>query len=135
VATLLIDATIDGHGELIARRLGADYWREMRDHVGIQLLHFEQIGLDRAAKDDVVWRLCQEREFYLLTDNRNHESEDSLEATIRREGTPQTVPVFTLGNADRLYQSATYLDKGVEKLLDCLLDEVSYRGAGRVFLP
>src|SRR6266478_3919273 len=104
-------------------RLGTDTWRELRDHLVIQFLHFEQAGLDRTAKDDVVWRYCQQNGFYLLTANRNLEAEDSLEATIRREGMAQSLPVFTLADADRLFQSAAYLDKVAETLLDYLLHE------------
>ena len=99
------------------------------------MLSFEQVGLDRDAKDDIVWRLCQEKGYYLLTSNRNRKSEDSLEATIRREGTTQSLPVFTLGDADRIYHSAVYLGQVVEALLEYLLDESNYRGTGRLYLP
>jgi hypothetical protein len=71
----------------------------------------------------------------LLTANRNLESEESLEATIRREGTSQSLPVFTFCDADRIYQSAAYLDQVVERLLGYLLDEANYRGTGRLYLP
>ncbi|HWY88160.1 MAG TPA: hypothetical protein VNX28_15625 [Gemmataceae bacterium] len=135
MASLLIDANLDGHAEVLDSRLRSDTWRDVRDHLDIQFLHFEQAGLDRAAKDDVVWRLCQRQGYYLLTANRNRKSEDSLEAIIRREGTPQSLPVFTLANADRIYQSAAYLDEVVESLLDYLLDESNYHGTGRLYLP
>jgi hypothetical protein len=98
-------------------------------------LHLHQVGLNPDAKDDVVWRYCQQHGFYLLTANRNQESDDSLEATIRRERTLQSLPVFTLADADRIYQSAAYLDEVVESLLDYLLDAENYRGAGRLYLP
>ena len=70
-----------------------------------------------------------------MTANRNQESEDSLEATIRREGTSSSLPVFTLPDADGIYRSASYLDQVVESLLGYLLDEENCRGAGRLFLP
>lgn len=135
MVTLLVDANLDGHAELLAMRLGTDTWREWRDYLGIQFLHFEQANLDRDAKDDAVWRLCQEKGYYLLTANRNRRSDDSLEATIRREGTPDSLPVFTFADADRVYQSAAYLDEVVESLVNYLLDEANYRGAGRLYLP
>ncbi|MBI3823960.1 MAG: ACP S-malonyltransferase [Planctomycetes bacterium] len=133
--TLLIDTNIDGHGDLISMRLDTDAWRAFRDHLHLKLIHFEAVGLDRKAKDDVVWRYCQAKGLYLLTDNRNLESDDSLEATIRREGTVQSLPVFTISDADRIYHSAAYLEDVVETLLEFLLDEANYRGAGRLFLP
>jgi len=79
--------------------------------------------------------LCQQHGYYLLTANRNLEAEDSLEATIRREGTAQSLPVFTFADADRIHKSAAYLDEVVESLLEYLLDEANYRGTGRLFLP
>ena len=135
MVSLLVDANLDGHAALLDMRLRTETWRELRDHLGIQFLHFEQAGLDRTMTDEMVWRLCQQHGYYLLTANRNLESEDSLEATIRREGTPQSLPVLTLADADRVFQSAAYLDDVVESLLEYLLDEASYRGAGRLYLP
>jgi hypothetical protein len=135
VVTLLVDANLDGHAELLDMRLGTEHWREFRNLLDIQFAHLQQAGLARDAKDDVVWRLCQQKGFYLLTANRNSKSEDSLEATIRREGTAQSLPVFTFANADRIYHSVAYLDKVIETLLEYLLDEANYRGTGRLFLP
>ena len=135
MVTLLVDANLDGHAKLLDMRLGSTTWREVCDHLAIQLLHIEQAGLDRAAKDDVVWRFCQQQGCYLLTANRNFEADVSLEATIRREDIPQSLPVFTLADADRSYQSSAYLDEVVESLLEYLLDEENCRGTGRLFLP
>lgn len=135
MATLLIDANLDGHAERLNTRLRSDSWREICDFLELQFLHLEDVGLDRTAKDDIVWRLCQARGFYLLTANRNRKSDDSLEATIRREGTAESLPVFTLSDAQRLLQSSTYLESVVEGLLDYLLYQDNYRGTGRLFLP
>ena len=135
MATLLIDAHLDGHAELLAMRLESQAWREFGAHLQIHFMHLEQVGLDRKSKDDVVWRLCQQNGYYLLTANRNHESDDSLEATIRREGTAVSLPVFTLADSDAIYHSAAYLDDVVESLLEYLLEEANYRGTGRLFLP
>jgi len=135
VIALLIDANLDGHAQLLDQRLRTPTWQEMRDHLDLRILYFEDVKLDRTATDDVVWRWCQEHGYYLLTANRNHESPNSLEATIRREGTAESLPVLTLADASRLYQSSAYLDKVVESLLGYLLDHQRYRGAGRLFLP
>ena len=135
MVVLLVDANLDGHADLLDMRLRTDTWRELRDHLDIQFLYFEQAGLDRTTKDNVVWQLCQRHGYYLLTANRNLESEDSLEATIRRENTAESLPVFTFADPDKVLRSAAYLEAVVEKLLDYLLDAANYRGAGRLFLP
>jgi hypothetical protein len=117
VVTLLVDANLDGHAELLAMRLGTEPWREWRDYLDIRFLHFEQAGLDRKSKDDAVWQFCQEQCFYLLTANRNRKSDDSLEATIRDRTKADSLPVFTFADAERIYQSAAYLDEVLESLL------------------
>ncbi|HKA08823.1 MAG TPA: hypothetical protein VKD71_16300 [Gemmataceae bacterium] len=63
------------------------------------------------------------------------EGHDSLEATIRREGTDLSFPVFTLADSNRLYESTAYLDKVIESILEYLLDEPNCRGTGRLFVP
>jgi len=135
VIALLVDANLDGHAGLIRARLRIDPWREFADALQIQFVYFKDIGLERMSPDDAVWRLCQARGYYLLTANRNRESPDSLEATIRREGTPDSLPVFTLADAERLYRNTAYLDKVIEKLLDYLLNLDNLRGTGRLYLP
>ena len=135
MVTLLVDANLDGHAELLDMRLRSETWRELRDHLDIQILHFEEAGLARTTKDDAVWRICQHNGYYLLTANRNLESEESLEATIRREWTAQSVPVFTFADADQIFHSAAYLDAVVESLFEYLLDPANYRGTGRLYLP
>jgi hypothetical protein len=135
VVTLLVDANVEGHSALLDRRLRSETWRELRDYLDIRFVRFDEAGLELTTKDDTVWRFCQEKGYYLLTANRNYESDDSLEATIRREGTIESFSVFTFADADRVYQSTDYLDQVVEALLDFLLNEHNYRGSGRLFLP
>jgi hypothetical protein len=42
VPTLLIDANLDVHAELLAIRLGTDTWREMRERVPTPFLGSQQ---------------------------------------------------------------------------------------------
>jgi hypothetical protein len=71
----------------------------------------------------------------LLTSNRNEEDESSLEATIRREGTPTSLPVFTLPMADRVFSSPAFLERVVDKLFTYILDANNIRGTGRLYVP
>lgn len=110
-------------------------WRGLTTDLDVTFRTFREVGLHPASPDDVVWRFCQAQGYYLLTSNRNRESDDSLEATIRREGTPISLPVFTLPFLDRVYHSPTFLDRVIEKLLDYVLDAENIQGAGRLYLP
>ena len=54
MVALLVDANLDGHGELLRARLRTDAWRELADALQLQVLHFEDVGLDRMAIADRV---------------------------------------------------------------------------------
>jgi hypothetical protein len=126
VTTLLVDANLDGHAAVLDNRLRSETWREFREYLDIQFLQLQDVGLARTTDDDVIWRLCQERGFYLLTANRNMSGDDSLEATIRHEGIDSSLPVFTFGDADRLYESSDYVDQVADSLLTYLLNADSF---------
>jgi hypothetical protein len=129
------DADIQGHFWLLVERLQGPVWGELWASLSLKIETFASLGLPRDVSDAVLWRLCQERELILLTNNRNAESADSLEATIRAENTPTCLPVFTLANAPRLLKSKDYAEQVTEKLLEALLRIDGLRGTGRLYLP
>jgi hypothetical protein len=135
VPVILIDANIEGHGAHVWTRLQNPEWRDFTTFLDVTFRTFHEVGLDQASQDDIVWRFCQAQGFYLLTSNRNEDSDQSLEATIRREGTANSLPVFTLPVPDRVYSSHDFLERVVQKLFDFLLDENNIRGSGRLYLP
>ena len=132
---ILIDVNVEGQGARIGMRLQAGEWRELTTVLDVAFRTFGAVGLDPASPDDVVWRYCQAHGYYLLTSNRNEESDSSLEATLRREGTPTSLPVFTLPLPDRVYHSPAFLERVVAKILDYVLDAENIRGTGRLYLP
>ena len=131
---ILIDVNLDGHARLIDAELRSE-WNEFREDLGLELRYFNDVGLVRDAMDHVVWRFCQEQGYYLLTGNRRQESEDSLEATIRRERTDDSLPIFTVSDPRQILQSKAYRNKIVEKMIDYLLFRQLYLGTGRLYLP
>jgi hypothetical protein len=135
VPAILVDANIEGHGTRIWQRLQSADWREFTVALDLTFLSFRDVGLADDSPDDAVWRHCQERSYYLLTSNRNEDSEDSLEATIRREGTLESVPVLTLPLPDRVYHSKAFLERVVDKLLTFVMNADVIRGSGRLYLP
>ena len=110
-------------------------WRDITAGLDVTFRTFRGVGLDPSSPDTVVWHFCQAQGHFLPTSNRNEESEDSLEATLRREGTPASLPVFTLPLADRVSFSSAFLERVVEKVFDYLLDADNIRGTGRLYLP
>src|SRR5262245_57069916 len=109
-----------------------DYWRDVWDHLDLRSLQFQDIGLSPSDTDDRVWQVCQQKVLYLLTNNRNDEGPDSLEATIRAHGTDTSLPVFTLADVDRIFHSKNYAERVTESLFDQLLRIDTLRGTGRL---
>ena len=100
----------------------------------LELVTFVQVGLPVDSDDWTVWRFAQAHGMILLTHNRNMNDADSLEQTIREENTPTSLPVITLGRADRLRESA-YRERCVIRLIEIALEIAQYLGTGRLFIP
>ena len=132
---IMADADVEGHVGRLVDHILASGWAEFWDHLGIVLEVFPNVGLTDRAPDVEVWRTCQREQLVLVTANRNHDGPDSLEATIRSENTPDSLPVPTIGDVGRLRRSSDYAEQVVARLIDVLLDIDQYRGTGRLYLP
>jgi hypothetical protein len=135
VKALLADVNIQGHVDLLVALMKADPWREFWEELGIAYLTFSDVGLDRRVTDATVWQLCQQQGFVLLTNNRNDDGPESLEATIRGHTAAESLPVFTIADAERVRHSRDYADRVIEGLLQALFRIDSLRGTGRLYLP
>jgi len=135
VIQLLADVNIEGHLARVVSQMQGDYWRVYWDFLDVRVLRFQDLGLSPDDSDAQIWQLCQQREVYLLTNNRNDYGPDSLEATIRACNTSTHLPVFTLSDADRILHDKQYSGRVVESLFDHLLRIETLRGTGRLYLP
>jgi hypothetical protein len=132
---LMADANIPGQVDRLTKRMQAEDWSDFWTYLQLSLLTFADVDLIPADSDVVVWQRCQERRIFLWTSNRNAKEDDSLEATIRSQNTPQSLPVFTIGDADRISLDSSYCERVIEALFDYLLEAENIRGTGRLFLP
>lgn len=82
-----------------------------------------------------MWRRCQEKQALLITGNRNDDGPESLESTIRAGNTPQSLPVFTIGDAKRTMVDREYSDAVIWTLIEYLLRIDGLLGTGRLFIP
>ncbi len=76
--TILIDANIEGHADQIGKRIQSPAWRDFAAEFQISFARFRDVGLDPASTDVVVWRNCQANGYYLLTSNRNKQSQQGI---------------------------------------------------------
>lgn len=132
---ILADANIQGQVARLVTELETGEWAQLWAALGVRFTTFRVLGIPTNTPDRDLWRLCQQRTIILITANRNDDGPDSLAATIRDEGTPDSLPVITIGNIDRLMASREYAERAMVKLLDYLLDLDAYRGTGRLYLP
>ena len=96
---------------------------------------FEEVGLSIDSNDRVVWRVAQKNQMILLTANRSMKDEDSLEQVMRDENTQSSLPVVTIGNADRVLNDSIYRERCVDRIVEIAIYTANYMGARRVFIP
>ena len=132
---ILADINIQGHVDLLVTVMQAEPWKLFWDFLQLQYFHFSDVGLVPDTVDSLVWEVCQKQELVLITDNRNKNDPNSLEATIQAHNTPTSLPVFTIANVPHLRASRAYADRIIDKLLDALLRIETLRGTGRLYLP
>jgi hypothetical protein len=109
----------------------AEFWRDL----GLIHRRFEDVGLSRTSSDLEIWQRCQTEELILITDNRNDDSPESLEAVIRENNTPDSLPVFTIADVKEFGRSQSYAEHVLISLYEYLLRIDSVRGTGRLYLP
>jgi hypothetical protein len=134
---LLADVNVQGHLPYLARLMEGQGLREILAEMGISLMTFPDLGLDRSTDDRTLWNYCQENDWVLFTDNRNHEDENSLNATIQdlwREG---HLPVVTLANKRKFENSEAYATRVAQDVAELLViafvDRI--RNQRRIFVP
>jgi hypothetical protein len=135
MAWIMADHNVEGHLQVLLNIWSSPGWADLWAEAACGIESFERLGLADTASDADIWRLCQVREIVLLTGNRNAEGEDSLELTIKRLGTAQSLPVLTISDPDRLMKDRPYAEDVAAQALDYIRDIENMRGAGRLYLP
>lgn len=133
--TILADHDVEGHLRVLLNLWLTPTWIDIWSDLSCNVETFERLGIEDNTPDSDIWQLCQRHEIVLIPGNRNAEGEQSLEATIRRLNKPQSLPVFTIGDPDRLMRDRTYAEDVAAQLLDYLQEVDDMRGAGRLYLP
>jgi hypothetical protein len=113
----------------------SDTWREFWLGLGLDVESFPTLGLPYESPDSSIWRTCQRERLVLLTGNRNNDGPDSLEAKIRNENQPDSLPVITIGDTDRVLNDRLYAEKVAERFLEKLIAIDDFRGTGRLNVP
>ncbi len=134
---MLADVNIQGHLPYIRRLLEQLGLWEILAGIPLAFVTFADLGLDRGVDDRTLWNHCQRNLWVLLTDNRNHEDENSLEATLADSWHVGHLPVLTLANIGRFENSRSYAEQVAAEIAEILygvaLEE--YRDQPRIYVP
>jgi hypothetical protein len=128
----LVDHNLRGHAVLLSGSILSGGWL---DWVLIRFITFEEMNLPIDSDDRVVWGLAQSNEMILLTANRSMKGDNSLEQVMREEITSASLPVITIGDADRLLNDSEYRQRCAIRLVEIVIDINIYMGVSRLFIP
>ncbi len=134
---LLADVNVQGHLPYLQRVLAGLGLLEMLHELGLALQTFPDLGLDRGLDDRALWNYCQANQWVLITDNRNREDENSLQATIQDSWREGHLPILTLANKGKFENSAAYAARVAEDVADLLIRVFhdGIRNQPRIFVP
>jgi hypothetical protein len=75
---------------------------------------------------------AQANQMVLLTANRSMKGKNSLEQVMREDA---SLPVVTIGDADRVLTDPDYRNRCVDRLIEIVFDIDDYKGTRRLFVP
>ena len=129
--SILLDNDIAGHRDLFKGTLRSTGWDAFEL---VRFVTLDEAGVATDSPDAALWELCQQQRLLLLTANRNLEDESSLEQTIRRQSTSESLPVITVSAPQRVIEQ-DYRERCIHALIGIVLDLENCRGAGRLYIP
>ncbi|MEM8502795.1 MAG: ACP S-malonyltransferase [Cyanobacteria bacterium P01_D01_bin.1] len=128
----LADHNLEGHALLLSGHIASLGWLDL---LPVRFVTFEEVGLAAASNDRVVWKFAQTNQMVLLTANRSMKGENSLEQVMREENMPTSLPIVTIGDANRVLTDSDYRNRCIGRLIEIVFDIDDYRGAMRLFVP
>ena len=115
---ILPDSNCQGHFQVLQRLLADESRGELWNFLNLEVLTFDDLGLAVNISDRLLWQTCQQYDVVLITANRNADDPDSLEATIQDLNTPQSLPVVTLANVERIRRDRRYAEQVADQVLE-----------------
>ncbi len=133
--TILADHNAERHLDVLVSVWTSPEWQELWEWLGGRVCKFDSAGLPITTPDAELWQFCQQHQMLLLTANRNADGPDSLELVSRLSNKPDTLPILTPGDADRILLDHSYAEAVASRILDILAGLENLRGARRLYVP
>jgi hypothetical protein len=134
---LLADVNVQGQLSYLRRLLIVLDLREVLATERIVLATFRDVNLAHDLNDRAIWGFCQAESWVLLTDNRNDEGPDSLQATLADSWHPGCLPVLTISDKERFTRIPPYAERVAAQVAELLYGTAQgeYRDQPRIFVP
>jgi hypothetical protein len=135
---LLADVNVQGHLPYLGRLLDALGLSRIIMALNLRLVTFRDLQLAPDLDDRVLWEHCQHDGWVLLTENRNHDGPNSLQATLTDSWQRGCLPVLTLSDKRRFEYDRLYADRvatDVAELLFGIAQEKQYCDQPRIWVP
>jgi hypothetical protein len=134
---MLADVNVQGHLPYLRRLLENLHLWPILAELGIALVTFPDLGLDRGMDDRPLWNYCQEHRWVLFTENRNHDGPDTLHATLTDSWEAGCLPVLTLANKARFEHSPEHAERVTRDVAELLfgIHFGEYRDQHRIYVP
>ena len=131
---ILTDNGVVGAVRVFRRILASSEWVGLTATLELAFMGLKDVELPADAPDVAVWQRSQEVGALLITGNRSS-SEGSLDQTIAEQGSPESLPVLTIGDPRRVIRDPVYARECALSLLDFVDRIETLRGTGRLFIP
>jgi len=131
---ILTDNDVVGAVRVFRRILASPEWMGLTTVLELEFIELQDVELPADAPDVAVWQRSQEVGALLITGNRSS-GEGSLDQTIAEQGSPESLPVLTIGDPRRVIRDPVYARECALSLLDFVDRIETLRGTGRLFIP
>ena len=131
---ILTDNDVVGAVRVLRRILASPEWMGLTTALALEFVELQDVELPADAPDVAVWQRSQEVGALLITGNRSS-GEGSLDQTIAAQGSPESLPVLTIGDPRRVIRDPVYARECALSLLDFVDRIETLRGTGRLFIP
>ncbi len=129
--TILLDHHLEDRAGYFQTGLREIGWDQL---LTVEFLRLRDVGLPDNCPDQEIWRFVQQRRFLLITSNRNRKDETSLQATIERENTLESLPVITIAHPDNM-SIPDYRQSVAKRLVEIIISPEENLGTGRLYIP
>lgn len=134
---LLADVNVQGHLPYLRRWLAALDLAEVLETLSLSLVTFHDLRLTPDLDDRALWTFCQQDGWVLLTENRNHDGPDSLQATLIDSWHEGHLPILMLANKRRFEAGGAYAERVARDVAELLfgIEQGQYVDQPRIFVP